>query len=217
MAELPSIIPIFPLPNVVLFPQVMLPLHIFEPRYRQMIRDTQTKTLPLIGMALLRGNWQEQYEDNPDIFPIGCAGEMVRVAPLPDGQFNILLQGFRRYHIREEFFTESYRQARVDWDPPLKEDLDSGRRQELRQLLDRYLPKNEQVQKFLSDPTIDDNFFVNFFAFHLDLLPIEKQSLIEVLSLTERAERLYDILDFKLTETRLPDGGTGGSGKPRLH
>lgn len=217
MAELPSIIPIFPLPNVVLFPQVMLPLHIFEPRYRQMIRDTQNKTPPLIGMALLRGNWQEQYEGNPDIFSIGCAGEMVRIAPLPDGRFNILLQGLRRYHIREELFTESYRQARVEWDPPLKEQLDPGRRQGLRQLLDRYLPKNEQVQKFLSDPTIDDDFFVNFFAFHLDLLPIEKQSLIEVLSLVERAERLHDILDFKLTETRLSDSSPGGSGKPRLH
>jgi len=217
MAELSSIIPIFPLPNVVLFPQVMLPLHIFEPRYRQMVRDTQNKTPPLIGMALLRGDWQEQYEGNPDIFSIGCAGEIVRVAPLPDGRFNILLQGLRRYHIREEFFTGSYRQARVDWDPPLKEHLDPGRRQGLRQLLDRYLPKHEQVQKFLSDPTVDDDFFVNFFAFHLDLLPIEKQSLIEVPSLAERAERLHDILDFKLTENRLPDGGAGGSGKPRLH
>jgi uncharacterized protein len=217
MAELPSLIPIFPLPNVVLFPQVMLPLHIFEPRYRKMVRDTEAKSPPLIGMALLRGNWQEQYEGNPEVFSVGCAGEMVRVAPLPDGRFNILLQGMRRYHIREEISTEGYRQARVEWDPPLKEELDTGRRQELRQLLDRYLKKNEHVQKFLSDSSIDDDFFVNFFAFHLDFLPIEKQSLLEVQPLVGRADRLRDILDFKLTETGLPDSSSGGVGKPRFH
>ena len=217
MAELPSLIPIFPLPNVVLFPQVMLPLHIFEPRYRKMVRDTESQSPPLIGMALLRGNWQEQYEGNPEVFSVGCAGEMVRVAPLPDGRFNILLQGMRRYHIREEIFTEGYRQARVEWDPPLKEDIDAGRRQALRQLLDRYLKRNEHVQKFLSDPSIDDDFFVNFFAFHLDFLPIEKQSLLEVQPLVERADRLRDILDFKLTETGLPDSSAGGAGKPRFH
>jgi len=217
MTELPSLIPIFPLPNVVLFPQVMLPLHIFEPRYRKMVRDTEAKSPPLIGMALLRGNWQEQYEGNPEVFSVGCAGEMVRVAPLPDGRFNILLQGMRRYHIQEEIFTEGYRQARVEWDPPLKEDIDAGRRQELRQLLDRYLKKNEHVQKFLSDPSVADDFFVNFFAFHLDFLPIEKQSLLEVQPLVERADRLRDILDFKLTETGLPENSSGGAGKPRFH
>ena len=69
MVDLPSIIPIFPLPNVILFPQVMLPLHIFEPRYRLMVRDAETQSPPLIGMTLLRGKWQEQYEGTPDIFP----------------------------------------------------------------------------------------------------------------------------------------------------
>ncbi len=217
MAELPSVIPIFPLPNVVLFPQVMLPLHIFEPRYRKMVRDTESQSPSLLGMALLRGNWQEQYEGNPEVFSIGCAGEMVRISPLPDGRFNILLQGLRRYQIREEVFTEGYRQARVEWDPPLKEELDAGRRQGLQDLLTQYLKKNEQVQKFLSDPNIDDDFFVNFFAFHLDFSPIEKQSLLEVRPLVERADRLCDMLDFKLTETGLPDSSQGGAGKPRFH
>jgi uncharacterized protein len=217
MAELPSVIPIFPLPNVVLFPQVMLPLHIFEPRYRKMVRDTESQSPPLIGMALLRGNWQEQYEGNPEVFSIGCAGEIVRLSPLPDGRFNILLQGLRRYQIREEVFTEGYRQARVEWDPPLKEELNAGRRQGLQDLLTQYLKKNEQVQKFLSDPNVDDDFFVNFFAFHLDFSPIEKQSLLEVRPLVERADRLRDMLDFKLTETGLPDNNQGGAGKPRFH
>ena len=217
MSNLPTVIPVFPLPNVVLFPEVMLPLHIFEPRYRQMVCDTADKSPPLIGMALLRGNWQEQYQGNPEIFPIGCVGEMVRVVPLPDGRFNILLKGIREYQIKEESFAKSYREAVVEWRPPAKERLLAEYRQELSRLLETYLPNNEAVQKFLADPTVEDNFFVNFFAFHLDLLPIEKQSLLEARPLPERAARLRDILDFKLTETRWKEGGTGGPGKPRAH
>ncbi|MGE0825423.1 MAG: LON peptidase substrate-binding domain-containing protein [Candidatus Binatia bacterium] len=216
MGELPSIIPVFPLPNVVLFPQVMLPLHIFESRYRQMVRDAQTQSPALIGMALLRGNWQENYEGNPDIFPVGCVGEMMRVAPLPDGRFNILLQGVRVYRITEEVSTKSYREARVDWQPSVKESLSPELRRDLRYVLERYLRNNENVQQLLADPAVEDDFLVNFFSFHLDFMPIEKQGLLEALTLRERAERLQDMLDFKLSEPRGGDGGSGGQ-KTRLH
>ncbi len=216
MADLPSIIPIFPLPNVILFPQVMLPLHIFEPRYRRMVRDAEAQTPALIGMTLLRGNWQEQYEGTPDIFPIGCVGEMVRVDPLSDGRLNIMLQGMREFHIVEETITKSYREARVEWRQPAQESLAHGDRTQLRRLLERYLQNNERVQQLLTDQLIEDEFLVNFFAFHLDFMPIEKQGLLEAATLPERAERLRDMLDFKLSETQWTDGG-GGSGKPRLH
>jgi Lon protease-like protein len=218
MSGLPNIISLFPLPNVVLFPEVMLPLHIFEPRYRQMVRDTTDKVPSLIGMALLRGNWQEQYEGRPDIFPICCAGEMIRVVPLPDGRFNILLKGVREYRIREELPPDKlYREAVVDWRSPAKEHLLPGQREELNRLLDTYLQHNEAVQKFLTDPTVEDAFFVNFFAFHLDFLPIEKQSLLEAGTTPERATLLRDLLDFKLTAGRWPEGGPGGPGKTRMH
>lgn len=214
MSDLPTIIPVFPLPNVVLLPRIALPLHIFEPRYRQMVRDTVEKPPQLIGMALLRGNWQEQYEGNPEIFSVGCAGEVSRVVPLPDGRFNILVQGVREYRIKEEIFDKSYRQAVVEWRTPAKEPLPSAQRQELGRLVERYLQNNEAVRKFLADTTIEDEVFVNFFAFHLDLLPIEKQSLLEALTTPERAARLHDILDFKLTETQWRGKGPG---KPDLH
>jgi len=217
MTNLPSVIPVFPLPNVVLFPRVQLPLHIFEPRYRQMVKDTSSKERPLIGMALLRGDWQEQYEGNPEIFPVGCVGEMVRVASLPDGRFNILLHGLREYRITEEILQKPYREAVVEWRSVRKEPLAPERRQELSRLLETYLPKNEAVHKFLTDPTIEDDLFINFFAFHLDLPPIEKQSLLEAATLPERAECMRDILDFKLTEAHWREGGTGGPNKPRVH
>jgi len=216
MTDLPSIIPIFPLPNVILFPQVMLPLHIFEPRYRRMVRDAQEQTPALIGMALLRGNWQEQYEGTPDVFPIGCVGEMVRVNPLPDGRFNIMLQGMREFSIIEESVSKSYREARVEWRPPMREVLADRDRLQLRRLLERYLRDNEKVQQFLTDQSLEDEFLVNFFSFHLDFMPIEKQGLLEAATLSERAERLCDMLDFKLSETQWPEGGSG-PGKTRLH
>ncbi len=217
-AVLTTIIPVFPLPNVVLFPDVMLPLHIFEPRYRQMVRDAQTKTPPLIGMGLLRGNWQEQYEGRPEIFPVCCAGEMVRISPLPDGRFNVLLRGTRKYRVKEEVSDSAklYREFAVEWLESDPQPLASSVRQELNQLLHTYLQKNESVQKFLTDPTIEDDFFINFFSFHLDLLPIEKQSLLEATSLPERATLLRDMLDFKLTEGRWGEGN-GPAHKSRLH
>ena len=76
------------------------------------------------------------------------------------------------------------------------------------------MPQNQNVEKFLADPTVDDDFFVNFFSFHLDLLPIEKQSLLEATTLPERATCLREILDFKLTEGKL---NKSPSDKSRLH
>ncbi len=215
--EVTTIIPIFPLPNVVLFPEVMLPLHIFEPRYRQMVRDANEKTPPLIGMALLRGNWQEQYEGRPDVFPVCCVGEMARVSPLADGRFNILLRGVRECLIKEELRDTGklYRECVIEWRASERQSLEPSVRQDLNRLLETYLQKNESVQKFLSDATVEDAFLVNFFAFHLDLLPIEKQSLLEATTVAARAALLRDMLDFKLTAGPWSQGG--GSNKSRLH
>ncbi|MBI3798584.1 MAG: LON peptidase substrate-binding domain-containing protein [Deltaproteobacteria bacterium] len=217
MSDLPTIIPVFPLPNVVLFPDVMLPLHIFEPRYRQMVRDAKDKTPSLIGMALLRGNWQEQYEGRPEIFSVCCAGEMVRTVPLPDGRFNVLLKGLREYRIKEELSGKPYREAVVEWRPLARGAVPADLRQDLNRLIETYLQKNEAVQKFLADPSVEDDFFINFFAFQLPFLPIEKQTLLEAETIPERATLLRDMLDFKLTEARFPEGGPGGSGKTRMH
>lgn len=218
MAGLRTLVPVFPLPNVVLFPNIMLPLHIFEPRYRQMVRDTMGKERRLIGVALFKGDWKQNYYGNPEIFSVGCAGEMLRTVPLPDGRFNILLQGVREYRVREEIFAKSYREAVVEWRQPMpKVFLYKEQRAELARLLETYLDRQEAVHKFTSDPTIDDEFFVNFFAFHLDFLPLEKQSLLEAETLEERAERLRDILDFKMTAGCWGERGLKDPDKQRVH
>src|SRR4030095_9548216 len=103
-----DLLPLFPLPNVVLFPNVFLPLHIFEPRYREMVADALASD-PLIGMVLLKPGWEQEYEGRPPVYPIGCSGVITHVDQLPDGRYNIVLRGGERFRIVEEDFGRAYR------------------------------------------------------------------------------------------------------------
>jgi Lon protease-like protein len=94
-------IPIFPLPDVVLFPHTLMPLHIFEPRYRQMVRDCLAGDRRM-AMALLKAGWEKDYYGRPPIYPIAGAGEIIQYEELPDGRFNILLRGTMRIGILSE-------------------------------------------------------------------------------------------------------------------
>jgi len=199
--DLPAIIPIFPLPNVVLFPGVPLPLHIFEPRYREMIADIKDSD-GVIGMTLLRGDWREQYYDTPEVFGVGCAGKIVSVEELPDGRYNILLHGQREFDILRESRTRSYRLAEVRWRPLPPSDfaLHPEVRSQLLHRLHSYVAQHfeESVRRLLDDPTLGDQLLINFFCYALDLEPLEKQGLLESLSLGSRADRLLEVLDFQL-------------------
>src|SRR6476661_1841575 len=110
---LPPTIPIFPLPNVVLFPNVFLPLHIFEARYRQMVEDA-LKGDRIIGMVLLRPGWEGDYDGRPPVYPIGCAGLVTNAERMSDGRYNIVLQGLEKFRILDEDAVRPYRVARVD-------------------------------------------------------------------------------------------------------
>src|SRR5947207_5190808 len=108
-----DLLPLFPLPNVVLFPNVFLPLHIFEPRYREMVADALASDR-LIGMVLLKPGWERDYEGRPPVYPIGCSGVMTHAEPLPDGRYNIVLRGVERFRIVAEDHELSYRRAAVE-------------------------------------------------------------------------------------------------------
>jgi Lon protease-like protein len=198
---LPRVIPLFPLPNVVLFPQVLLPLHIFEPRYRQMVKDTAAGD-ELIGMILLRG--PESAGD--DVYRVGCAGRMIRKVELPDGRSNILLQGVREFVPREQRFDQPYRTAEVEWlAPPEKHfRLGPGLREELIRRIRRFVPEDGSDNlRILADPMLTDEMLVNLFAFALDIPVVEKQSLLEVDGLAERGRRLVETLEFHTLEREL--------------
>jgi uncharacterized protein len=108
-----GIVPLFPLPNVVLFPGMFLPLHIFEPRYRQMTADALAGER-LIAMALLKPGWQDGYEGSPPIHDIVGMGKIVEDATLPDGRYNLILLGLTRVRVVEEIGKGMYRTARVE-------------------------------------------------------------------------------------------------------
>ncbi len=197
--ELPRFIPIFPLPNVVLFPDVPLPLHIFEPRYCAMVRDALAGA-GLIGMVLLRGDWEEDYHGAPETYRTGCVGRIVESTPLPDGKFNIVLAGAREFTIVSEQRERAYRQATVEWrEPPPDTALSTGLRSRLVQTIERYVGRSgdDVARELLGDARLDDRTLVNFFAFWLDFGPIEKQCLLEAAGV-ERAQRLLEVLEFHL-------------------
>ncbi len=108
-------IAIFPLPNVVFFPHTLLPLHIFEPRYRQMLADCLSGER-LLAMVLLRPGWERDYYGRPPIYSVAGAGEIVASEMLPDGRSNIVLKGLGRVVIEGEIPSDKlYRIAQASW------------------------------------------------------------------------------------------------------
>ena len=209
--HLPPTIPVFALPNVVLFPGVPLPLHIFEPRYRDMVADALQGD-EVIGMALLRGEWQSEYEGRPAIFEVGCAGKIVSAEKLSDGRFNILLQGIREYAVTRHIFERSYRQAEVLWRPAGASRLSGELRTAVTQSISDFLrmAPESPAHRLMRDESLNDESLVNLFSYALNITPLEKQDLLEAATLDARAARLIEILEFRLEESRLTIGASPG-------
>lgn len=214
MADLPEIIPIFPLPNFVLFPGLSVPLHIFEPRYREMIADV-SQSHGIIGMTMLKGDWERDYYANPDMYEVGCAGKISTLAQLPDGRFNLMLDGFSEFRLTREIRERSYRLARVEWMPsrPERLELDPPTVELLRNLLVRYLGDagGEVWRNIVEERRLSGANLINFLCFHIDIHGIEKQTLLEAGE--ARANTLIDVLTFKLEERKLGPGNSSGGGR----
>jgi ATP-dependent Lon protease len=107
-----EVLPVFPLPQTVLFPGALLPLHIFEPRYRTMVKDALT-TNKTLAIALIRESGDRDSNRNPPIEPVAGVGIIIDHAELADGRFNILLRGRARVRLEELPFVPPYRRARA--------------------------------------------------------------------------------------------------------
>ncbi len=106
-------LPIFPLPEVVFFPETVLPLHVFEPRYREMIADCLTQGRRL-AVVMLRPGWERDYYGRPPVHAVAGTGEIMQAERLADGRYNVLLDGQARIRIEEELRSErSYRVVRA--------------------------------------------------------------------------------------------------------
>jgi len=112
--SIPEVIPVFPLPGVVLFPGALLPLHVFEPRYRDMARDS-LEDHRVIGMALLKPGFEPHYYTlRAPIHEVVGLGQIVAAEKVDDGNYNILIKGVGRARIVEEIPGRPYRQARIE-------------------------------------------------------------------------------------------------------
>jgi Lon protease-like protein len=196
---LPVDLPLFPLPNVVLFPDVCLPLHIFEPRYRQMLADA-LRGDRLIGMALLKAGHEAEYDAQPPVYHIGCAGLITHAEELADGRSNIVLHGIQRFRIVSENHELPYRRARIQalLDPLPADDrrMLGDARHRLEALVG---PVIEGVGAEVHiPPTIPDHELVNALAQYLPLEAVEKQALLERDGVLDRCNGLIELLEMKV-------------------
>src|SRR2546426_4579137 len=213
-----DLLPLFPLPIVALFPNVFLPLPIFEPRYREMVADAAADDR-MIGVVLLRPGWDRDYEGRPPIYPIGCSGVMTHVERLGDGRYNIVLRGLERFRILEENHDRSYRRASIEplhERPPTGDDRTEVRRcrAKLESLLapasasDLREPHVGPIRSKAGDAKIpsamSDEDLVNALAQYLDLEALEKQALLEQPCLRTRAAALVELLEMKIMMARTP-------------
>jgi len=204
-----DLLPLFPLPSVVLFPGVFLPLHIFEPRYRAMVADALA-TDRLIGMTLLRDGWQDDYDGQPPVYAVGCVGLITHSEKLPDGRYNIILRGLDRFRIIDEDHTRPYRRARTEAvsDPVLTDaDRDALRGYRVRLETRLSTPDTDGGIDPRAAAAMSDDDLTNALSQYLDLEPIEQQALLEQPSIPARAAALLELLDMKAFLT----GGQAGS------
>ena len=200
---LPPKIPIFPLPNVVLFPNVFLPLHVFEPRYRDMVADALAGDR-LIGMVLLRPGWEGEYDGRPPIYPIGCAGVITHHEQMPDGRYNLVLRGLEKFRVLDEDDSKRYRLAHIQ---PLLETIPSADREEIRAARERLeallvpQPTGRGADRRLP-PAMGDEDLVNTLAQYMELEPFEKQALLEREGLLARCRSLIELLEMKMIVSR---------------
>jgi uncharacterized protein len=200
-----ELLPLFPLPNVVLFPNVFLPLHIFEPRYREMVADALNSDR-MIGMVLLQPGADRDYDGRPPIYSVGCSGLLTHNERLPDGRYNIVLRGFERFRIVEEDHALSYRRAAIE---PLREPALSAadrtailhQRSKLESMLG---PRRSSAGDPRMPASMSDEDVINALAQYLDLEPLEKQALLEQPCLRSRAESLVELLEMKIMIARTP-------------
>jgi Lon protease-like protein len=198
---------LFPLPNLVLFPHVIQPLHVFEQRYRQMTADALEGDR-LIAMALLRPGWEEDYEQSPPIHPVVCLGKIMEEESLLDGRYNLMLRGLSRASIEEEIPSgRLYRTAKVRLleDVPVASAVtDHLLRQQLDECLRAWFTGQPtalgQTRRLMASELGLGN-LCDIFAFALPLEPALKQRLLEETDVERRVRRLVAHLEVSRPET----------------
>lgn len=201
-ADLPDVIPVFPLTGALLLPRSRLPLHLFEPRYLAMLDDALKTPGRLIGMV--QPSMAPGRKDPDGLQTIGCVGRVTQMSETEDGRYMITLTGISRFRVLEEVegFTP-YRRARVSWDGFDRDlgpaDSDAGfDRASFMSLLGRYFESRELQTDWDTLKEADDELLINSLSMLLGFEPEDKQALLEAPSLTTRRETLVTLLEYAL-------------------
>jgi Lon protease-like protein len=204
-------LPIFPLPQVQLFPHALLPLHVFEPRYRDMVRDALAGPR-LIAVAALEPGFEDQYHDRPAVRAVVGVGEMIGHEPLADGRANILLRGLARARIDRELPPrESYRLVEatqlVDvYDRGLDASASLKTLMLLADQLARKLPSGGDTLRELARSQPRLGALVDVLAAALVTDPDERQTLLETPDVAVRADRVGGEIATVLARLTSPEG-----------
>jgi len=201
-ADLPEVIPVFPLPGALLLPRARLPLHLFEPRYLAMLEDALKTPARLIGM--IQPNKTPGPGDDPGLHAIGCVGRVTQMSETEDGRYMVTLTGISRYRILDEVegFTP-YRRARVSWDGferdlgPTEVDPEFDR-SAFMGLLSRYFQASDMQTDWETLKDAEDELLINSLSMLLGLEPEDKQALLEAPCLPTRRETLVTLLEYAL-------------------
>ncbi len=193
---------LFPLPNLVMFPHVLRPLHIFEPRYRALVQDALADD-GLIAMALLQPGWEADYEGRHPVHAAICVGRIVSHTRLEDGKYNLALLGLRRALVMRELPpAHLYRQAEVavmddvyPSDSPSRRDALRQRfLQRLKKLVARSAAAKKEFAMLLGDQQLPLGALTDIVAYALHLELLVKQRLLTEPDVEKRAALLLDAL-----------------------
>ena len=196
--QVPDVIPIFPLPKVVLLPGEALPLHVFEPRYVEMVNDA-VNSHRVIGMVEVLPGHEAELPATPPVREVGCVGFIASHEELPDGRYLLWLIGLERFRIEEEISAPTlYRQVRVLYEPtpesPRRLTEIRPVRQELRNLLpdlvDLDASSRSQFARHLGE--VSDTQLVALACQILEISSDRKQEILEAASLSDRFLMIYE-------------------------
>jgi Lon protease-like protein len=200
---------LFPLPNLVLFPHVIQPLHVFEPRYVEMLEDAIAGDR-LIAMALLEPGWEDDYDGRPAIARVACLGRVLTWQAQPDNRYNLLLLGLRRVRVLCELppnrpFREAEVEVLEDEYPAGATNRRGGLHQKLVAAFEKMLPSIQDAEELfnqLSVNTISLGTLTDVISYALDLDVHAKQLLLAEQDVDCRAKILLSHLKVASRGTR---------------
>jgi len=207
LQQFSGVVRVFPLPNLVLFPHVLQPLHIFEPRYRELLEDALGGDR-LIAMATLSPGWENDYDGAPPLYRPFCVGQVITHHQLADGTYNLLLAGLQRGRLQHELpVAHGFRQARVELceDVYPAEDAKSLRqlREQIRRTFVKLLPEladaREQVEHLLQ-ADLPLGMLTDLIGYMLDISVEAKIALLDETDVDRRARLLLDYLEAGLDD-----------------